>query len=42
MSLSDDRALRDYAKKSLKKKEDFRQYLWVYAAVSALVSAIWN
>ena len=29
-----DQALRDYAKKSLKKKADFKQYLWVYLAVS--------
>lgn len=34
-------ALRNYAIKSLKKKADFKQYLWVYLAVSLLVSAIW-
>jgi FtsH-binding integral membrane protein len=33
--------LRDYAKKSLKKKAEFKQYLWVYLAVSLLTSAIW-
>ena len=36
-----DQALRDYAKKSLKKKADFKQYLWVYLAVSLLTSGIW-
>ena len=36
-----DQAIRDYAKKSLKKKADFKQYLWVYLGVSLLTSAIW-
>jgi xanthine/uracil permease len=34
-------AMRQYAIKSLKKKADFKQYLWVYFAVSVLVSGIW-
>jgi hypothetical protein len=38
---SPDQALRDFAKKSLKKKADFKQYLWVYLAVSILTSGIW-
>lgn len=32
---------RAYALKQIKKKQDFRQYLWVYAFVSILVTAIW-
>ncbi|CAB4544691.1 MAG: hypothetical protein F2536_02635 [Actinobacteria bacterium] len=37
--MSDD--VRQYAKKQLKKKQDFRQYMGVYALVSALVTVIW-
>ncbi len=33
--------VREYAKKSLKKKADFRQYLFVYAAVTAIVVTIY-
>jgi hypothetical protein len=33
--------VRAYALKQIKKKQDFRQYLWVYAFVSILVTAIW-
>ena len=33
--------VRAYALKQIKKKQDFRQYLWVYALVSILVTAIW-
>jgi len=33
--------LRKFAEKQLKKKQDFKQYLAVYAVVSALVTAIW-
>jgi hypothetical protein len=33
--------VRKYALKQIKKKQDFRQYLWVYAFVSLLVTAIW-
>lgn len=33
--------IRQYALKQIKKKQDFRQYLWVYAFVSVLVTAIW-
>ena len=39
--MSQDQELRDYARKSLKKKQDFKQYLWVYFAVSILVTATW-
>lgn len=38
---SGDQSMRDYARKSLKKKADFKQYLWVYLAVSILTSGIW-
>lgn len=33
--------LRDFAEKQLKKKQDFRTYMWVYAAVVALTSGVW-
>ena len=33
--------VRAYALKQIKKKQDFRQYLWVYGFVSILVTAIW-
>ena len=33
--------VRKYALKQIKKKQDFRQYLWVYAFVSVLVTTIW-
>ena len=33
--------VRAYALKQIKKKQDFRQYLWVYVLVSILVTAIW-
>lgn len=34
-------ALREFAEKQLKKKQGFRTYMWVYAAVVALNSGIW-
>lgn len=37
--MSDD--VRQFAKKQLKKKQDFRQYMGVYALVSVLVTVIW-
>jgi fatty acid desaturase len=40
MATKDD-SLRDFARKSLKKKQDFRQYLWVYAAVVLLTTGVW-
>jgi hypothetical protein len=33
--------VRDYAKKSLKKKSDFKQYLFVYLAVTIIVLAVY-
>jgi hypothetical protein len=36
-----DESLRDYAKKQLKKKQDFKVYMWVYLFVVALTSAVW-
>lgn len=34
-------ALRTFAERQLKKKQDFRTYMWVYAAVVALTSGVW-
>ncbi|MEK9987938.1 MAG: 2TM domain-containing protein [Aquiluna sp.] len=34
-------AMREFAQKQLKKKQDFRTYMWVYAAVVALTSGVW-
>jgi len=34
-------SLREFAQKQLKKKRDFRTYMWVYAAVVALTSGVW-
>jgi hypothetical protein len=36
-----DQDLRKFAEKQLKKKQDFRSYLGVYAGVSVLVTASW-
>jgi hypothetical protein len=36
-----DAALRKYAEKSLKKKSDFKQYMAIYAVVTAITSGIW-
>lgn len=33
--------MREFAKKRLKKQADFKQYLWVWAGVSALLTVIW-
>jgi len=33
--------LRNFAEKQLKKKQDFRTYMWVFAAVVALTSGVW-
>jgi fatty acid desaturase len=33
--------LRAYAKKQLKKQQEFRVYLWVFAAVVALTTTVW-
>lgn len=41
MSQSSPENLREAAKKSLKKKADFRQYLWVWLFVSVLLTVIW-
>ena len=38
---TDQDKLREFARKQLKKKQDFKQYLWTYVGVSALVSGIW-
>ena len=36
-----DQELRNLAKKSLKKKQDYKQYLGVWAGVSVLTTVIW-
>ena len=36
-----DEEMRKYALKSLKKKEDFRQYMIVYAIVTAITVGVW-
>ena len=33
--------IRNLAAKQLKKKQDFRTYMWVYAGVVALTSGVW-
>ena len=38
---TDQDKLRDFARKQLKKKQEFKQYLWTYAGVSALVIGVW-
>ena len=38
---TDQDKFREFARKQLKKKQDFKQYLWTYVGVSALVSGIW-
>ena len=38
---ADQDKLREFARKQLKKKQDFKQYLWTYAGVSALVTGVW-
>ena len=39
--ITNDEEPRKYALKSLKKKEDFRQYMIVYAAVTAITVVVW-
>jgi hypothetical protein len=36
-----DEELRVIAKKRLKKQADFKQYLWIWAGVSILLTVIW-
>ena len=38
---TNDDELRKYALKSLKKKDDFRQYMIIYAIVSAITVGVW-
>lgn len=38
---ADQDKLREFARKQLNKKQDFKQYLWTYAGVSALVTGVW-
>lgn len=41
MNEEDSKAVRKYAEKQLKLKREFKQYLVVYAFVSALTTGIW-
>lgn len=41
MTTSEEQAIRDFAKKRLKKQQEFKQFLVVWAFVSALLTAIW-
>ncbi|CAB4639390.1 unannotated protein [freshwater metagenome] len=40
-TVDDNDAVRKHAAKSIRKKRDFKQYLVVYALVSALLTGIW-
>lgn len=37
----DEQELRDVARKQLKKRAGFKQYLWVWLAVSVLLTGVW-
>ena len=37
----EEQELREIARKQLKKKADFKQYLWIWFAVTILLSGIW-
>lgn len=37
----DEQELRDVARKQLKKRAGFKQYLWVWLAVSILLTGVW-
>ena len=39
--MSEEQALRDYARKRLKNQQEFKQFLYVWAFVSALLTVIW-
>ena len=39
--LAKDNEIRKHAAKLLKKREDFKQYLWVYLVVTAITSGVW-
>jgi hypothetical protein len=39
--MSEDQEIRDFARKRLKKQQEFKQYLGVWVGVSILVSGIW-
>jgi hypothetical protein len=41
MTKAEDEALREYAKKRLKNQQEFKQFLFVWAFVSALLTVIW-
>ena len=41
MSTHKDDSVRDYARKQLKKKQDFKRYLGIYALVVGITCAVW-
>ena len=41
MNKDEEQAIRDYAKKRLKNQQEFKQFLVVWAFVSALLTVIW-
>lgn len=41
VGIMNDEELRVIAKKRLKKQADFKQYLWIWAGVSVLLTVIW-
>jgi hypothetical protein len=41
MAQSEEQALREYAKKRLKNQQEFKQFLFVWAFVSTLLTVIW-
>lgn len=41
MAFSEQEELREFARKRLKKQQEFKQFLTVWAFVSALLTAIW-
>jgi hypothetical protein len=41
MSKTEEDALREYAKKRLKNQQEFKQFLFIWAFVSALLTVIW-
>ena len=41
MSGSEELSIRDYARKRLKRQQEFKQFLFIWAFISAVLSAIW-
>ena len=41
MAKAEDEALREYARKRIKNQQEFKQFLFVWAFVSVLLTVIW-